>query len=68
MDPAHTLTVSRLKALIVLSELEEERLHAILDDDAVDGKEREDALEELACVLQSHRAQLERLAGFESQQ
>jgi hypothetical protein len=48
--------------------MEEERLHAILDDDAVDTKEREEALEELARVLQNHRTQLEQLAAVESWQ
>jgi hypothetical protein len=68
MEPVRTLAVSRLRALIVLSVMEEERLHAILDDDAVDTKEREEALEELARVLQNHRTQLEQLAAFESRQ
>jgi hypothetical protein len=45
--------------------MEEERLHAILDDDAVDGREREEALEELARVLQNRRTQLEQLTAFE---
>jgi hypothetical protein len=43
--------------------MEEEGLH-----DAVDTKEREEALEELARVLQNHRTQLEQLAAFESRQ
>ena len=68
MEPVGTLAMYWLKALIVLSEMEEERLHAILDDDAVDAEEREEALEELARVLQNHRTQLEQLAVFESQQ
>jgi hypothetical protein len=68
MEPVRTLAISRLRALIVLSVMEEERLHAILDDDAVDTKEREEALEELARVLQNHRTQLEQLAAFESRQ
>jgi hypothetical protein len=66
MEPARTLTISTLRALIVFSVMEEERLHAILDDDAVDSKEREEALEELARVLQNRRTQLEQLAAFES--
>ena len=68
MEPVRTLAISRLRALIVLSVMEEERLHAILDDDAVDTKEREEALEELARVIQNHRSQLEQLAVFESRQ
>ena len=68
MEPVRTLAISRLRALIVLSVMEEERLHAILDDDAVDTKEREEALEELARVLQNQRTQLEQLAAFESRQ
>ena len=68
MEPVRTLAISRLRALIVLSVMEEERLHAILDDDAVDTKEREEALEELARVLQNHRTQLEQLAAVESWQ
>jgi hypothetical protein len=67
MDPDRALAISTLKALIMLSETEEERLHAILDDDAIEGKEREQALEELARVLQNHRTQLGQLAAFESQ-
>jgi hypothetical protein len=66
MEPVRTPEISSLRALIVLSVMEEERLHAILDDDAVDTKEREEALEELARVLQNHRIQLEQLAAFES--
>ena len=68
MEPARALAISTLRALIELSVMEEERLHAILDDDAVDTKEREEALEELARVLQNHRTQLEQLAAFESRQ
>jgi hypothetical protein len=68
MEPVGTLAISGLRALIELSVLEEERLHAILDDDAVDTKEREEALEELARVIQNHRSQLEQLAVFESRQ
>jgi hypothetical protein len=68
MEPVRPLAISRLRALIELSVMEEERLHAILDDDAVDTKEREEALEELARVLQNHRTQLEQLAAFESRQ
>ena len=68
MKPVRTLAISRLRALIELSVIEEERLHAILDDDAVDTKEREEALEELARVLQNYRTQLEQLAAFESRQ
>ena len=68
MEPVRTLAISTLRALIELSVLEEERLHAILDDDAVDTKEREEALEELARVIQNHRSQLEQLAVFESRQ
>ena len=68
MKPVRTLAISRLRALIELSVMEEERLHAILDDDAVDTKEREEALEELARVIQNHRSQLEQLAVFESRQ
>ena len=45
MEPVRTLAISTLRALIELSVIEEERLHAILDDDAVDTKEREEALE-----------------------
>ena len=68
MEPVRPLAISRLRALIELSVMEEERLHAILDDDAVDTKERDEALEELARVLQNHRTQLEQLAAFESRQ
>jgi hypothetical protein len=68
MEPVGTPAISGLKALIELSVMEEERLHAILDDDAVDAEEREEALEELARVLQNHRTQLEQLAAFESSQ
>jgi hypothetical protein len=67
MEPVRTLAISELKALIELSVVEEERLHAVLDDDAVEGKEREEALEELSRILQNHRTQLEQLAAFESQ-
>jgi hypothetical protein len=48
--------------------MEEERLHAILDDEAADTKTREEALVELARVLQNHQIQIERLAAFEPQQ
>lgn len=65
---ARPLAISTLRAMIVLSVMDEERLHAILDDDAVDTEEREEALEELARVLQNHRTQLEQLAAFESRQ
>ena len=65
MEPIRPLTISRLRGLIELTVMEEERLHAILDDDAVDGREREEALEELARVLQNRRTQLEQLTAFE---
>jgi hypothetical protein len=68
MEPVGALAIAGLRALIDLSVMEEEGLHAILDDDAVDTKEREEALEELARVLQNHRTQLEQLAVFESRQ
>jgi hypothetical protein len=68
MEPVGAQAVSGLKALIELSVMEEERLHAILDDDAVDTEEREEALEQLARVLQNHRTQREQLAVFESRQ
>ena len=68
MESVRTSAISELKALIEISVMEEERLHAILDDDGVEGKEREQAMEELARVLQNHRAQLEQLTAFESQQ
>jgi hypothetical protein len=68
MEPVGTLAMYGAKALIVLSEMEEERLRAILDDDAVDAEEREEALEELARVIQNHRTQREQLAVFESRQ
>jgi hypothetical protein len=68
MEPVGTRAISGLRALIELSVLEEERLHAILDDDAVDTKDREEALEELARVLQNQRTQLKQLAAFESRQ
>jgi hypothetical protein len=68
MEPVCTLAISGLRALIELSVMEEERLQAILEDDAVDATEREDLLEELARVLQNQRTQLEQLAVFESRQ
>jgi hypothetical protein len=68
MEPVGAQAVSGLTALIELSVMEEERLHAILDDDAVDTEEREEALEQLARVLQNHRTQREQLAVFESRQ
>jgi hypothetical protein len=68
MEPVRKLAISTLRGLIELSVMEEERLHAILEDDAVGAKEREEALEELARVLQNHRTQLEQLAAFESRQ
>jgi len=67
MEPVRTPAISTLRTLTELSVMEEERLHAILDDDAIEGREREEALEELARVLQNHRTQLEQLAAFESQ-
>jgi hypothetical protein len=66
MESSRILAISTLKALIELSEMEEERLHAILDDEAEDTKTREEALAKLAAVLQDHRLQLERLAAFET--
>jgi hypothetical protein len=45
--------------------MEEERLHAILDD-GEDTETREAALEELARVLKNYRIQLYQLAGFEA--
>jgi hypothetical protein len=67
MEPVRTPAISTLRMLIELSVMETERLHAILDDDAIEGKEREEALEELARVLQNQRTQLEQLTAFESQ-
>lgn len=65
MDTANLLTISKLKASIVLSEIEEQKLHAILDDDSEDAETREAALKELAAVLRNHRIQLDQLAGLE---
>jgi hypothetical protein len=66
MEPDRALAISTLKALIVLSEAEEEKLHAILDDDAEDDETRETALRELATVLRNHHIQLDQLAGLEA--
>jgi hypothetical protein len=68
MEPVGARAIFGLRALIDLSVMEEERLRVILDDDAVDTKEREEALEKLVRVFQNHRTQLEQLAVFESRQ
>jgi hypothetical protein len=68
MESVRKSAISELKTSIEISVMEEERLHAILDDDGVEGKEREKALEELSRALQNHRNQLEQLAAIVSPQ
>jgi hypothetical protein len=68
MGSARGLDIDALKALIELSEIEQERLHAILDDDSEDGDIRANAMEQLARVLQNHRQHVIQLAEFESAQ
>jgi hypothetical protein len=68
MEFVRKSAISELKASIEIAVMEEERLYAILDDDGVEGKEREEALEELSRVLQNHRNQLEQLAAIVSPQ
>jgi hypothetical protein len=65
MESTRRLAIEALRALIVFSEMEQERLHAILDDDSEDVETREDALEELARVLQNHRRYLIQMDAFE---
>jgi hypothetical protein len=69
MEPVSALAISRLRTSIELSVMEEERLHVILDDDAIEGREREEALEELAGVFGTIALSLSswQLATFESQ-
>jgi hypothetical protein len=66
MEPDRALAISTLKALIIVSEAEVERLHAILDDDAEDDEAREAVLKELATVLRNHHMQLDQLAELEA--
>jgi hypothetical protein len=65
MEPDRALAISALEALIALSEAEEEKLHAILDDDGEDAETREAALRDLARVLRNHHTQLDQLAELE---